>query len=445
MLQCNIAPVSTMYRLYELQRTFLEPLSHWADASARTLTSPDNPFAWHPGVRLLAASQSLFHRMAKRYEKPEFGIEEVVVDGLTVSITEEVEIAEPFCQLVRFRRVTRDAALQQRLNAAPRVLLCAPLSGHHSTLLRDTLRSLLHDHEVFVTDWVDAREVPLDKGVFHLDDFVHTIMRFIRHLDAEKLHVVSVCQPTVPVLAAVSLLAQAKEPTPRTLTLMGGPINAQISPTEVNALATKRSIEWFEKKMIHVTPHGYPGAGRRVYPGFLQLTAFVAMNPKHHMTAYLRYWFDVVRGDAGEATRAVHEQFYDEYNAVLDMDAPYYLETVRTVFQEFRLANGTWDVRGVRVDPSKIVDTAVFTIEGEEDDISGLGQTEFAHTLCKNLPFELRKHHVAPECGHYGIFSGRRWRDSIYPLVRGFIARFEPKAQIVETQGLSLGGDHAGR
>ena len=410
-----------MYRLYDLQRSWLDPLSHFADASARALASKENPLSWHPAVRLASAGHALVHRVTKRYEKPSFGITEVQAGGGRVAVSEQVTIAEPFCKLVRFQRCSDDPAVMRALAEQPKVLLCAPLSGHHSTLLRDTVRSLLADHEVYVTDWVDARDVPLSKGVFHLDDYVHTVMRFIRSLGAAQLHVVSVCQPTVPVLAAVSLMAQAGEKTPLSLTLMGGPINAQVSPTEVNRLAVQHSYDWFEKRMIHVTPPGYAGAGRRVYPGFLQLSAFVAMNPKHHLKSYLRYWVDSLRGSSGESARAVHEQFYDEYNAVLDMDAPYYLETVKVVFQEFRLANGTWDVKGTRVRPSAIETTAIFTVEGEDDDISGLGQTEFAHQLCSGVPAEKHKHHVAAQCGHYGIFSGRRWRESIYPVLRDFI------------------------
>jgi poly(3-hydroxybutyrate) depolymerase len=303
------------------------------------------------------------------------------------------------------------------------VLVCAPLSGHHPTLLRDTVATLLGDHDVYVTGWLDAREVPTAAGEFHLADYVHYIQDFIRLLgERGPIHVVSVCQPTVPVLAAVALLASAGEATPQTLTLMGGPIDARVNPTVVNKLATERPLAWFRSNMIHRVPGGYPGAGREVYPGFLQLTAFVMMNPQRHTEAYRSYWVDQLRGNP----TAPHEKFYDEYNAVLDMDAAYYLETVATVFQDFSLPRGTWVVDGAAVRPADITTTALFTIEGETDDISGLGQTEAAHGLCTGIPAARHRHHVAPQCGHYGLFSGNRWRTAIYPELRGFIAAHHP-------------------
>lgn len=410
-----------LYHLYELQRRLVEPLAELAGASSELLRHPQNPLSKRPTVRALGASQALFHRLGKRFHKQPFDLGPVSVEGKLVSVAEEVVHAEPFCRLVHFVRRTEDPELARRLAAEPTVYVCAPLSGHHSTLLRDTLETLLQHHDVYVTDWLDARDVPVSAGAFHLDDYVHTVLGHIRRLGAERLHVVSVCQPTVPVLGAISLLAQAGERTPRTLTLMGGPIDARKSPTEVNLLATRHPYAWFEKNMIHVVPAPYAGKGRKVYPGFLQLTAFVMMNPKSHLSSYLRYWLDSHRGESAAEARERHEQFYDEYNAVLDMDAPYYLETVKQVFQEFALAKGTWDVRGTRVRPGAIRDTALFTIEGEKDDISGLGQTEAAHTLCTGIPKEQRRHHVAPGAGHYGIFSGRKWRESIYPEVRDFI------------------------
>ncbi len=410
-----------LYHLHEFQRAWLDPFAHLAGAVAQQLTDPHNPFARLPGARTVAANQALFHRIARRYGKPAFGLDAVEVGGRTVRVTEQVVADEPFCRLVRFARMSDDAELARQLDEAPKVLVCAPLSGHFASLVRDTLKSLLADHDVYVTDWVNAREVPLSEGTFSLGDYIHTVQRFIRQLGASELHVVAVCQPTVPVLAAVSLLAQAGEDTPRTLTLMGGPIDARRNATAVNRLATERTIGWFERNMIHRVPGVYPGAGRRVYPGFMQLTAFVSMNPQRHWASYRDYWRDVRKGKDGAAARVAHERFYDEYNAVLDMDAPYYLETVREVFQEFSLARGTWDVGGVRVDPSAITDTALATVEGENDDISGLGQTEAAHDLCTGLSPSQRLHYVAPNCGHYGVFSGSRWRDTTYPLVRDFI------------------------
>jgi poly(3-hydroxybutyrate) depolymerase len=331
-------------------------------------------------------------------------------------------VDDPFCKLVRFARSSDDAATRAKLASDPKVLLCAPLSGHHASLLRDTARSLIAEHDVYVTDWVDARNVPLSAGSFGLDDYVHTIQRHIRMLGAADLHVIAVCQPTVPVLGAVSLLAQAGEATPRTLTLMGGPIDARKSPTEVNKLATKNPLSWFEGNLIHKVPSGFPGAGRRVYPGFLQLTAFVSMNFGRHLESYWSYWFDVQKGDAGALAASQHERFYDDYNAVLDMDAPYYLDVVREVFQEFTLAKGTWTVGGVRVRPDAIKTTALYTIEGELDDICGVGQTQAAHALCTGIPERMKRHTLAKGVGHYGIFSGRKWREQVYPHVRAFVA-----------------------
>jgi poly(3-hydroxybutyrate) depolymerase len=286
-------------------------------------------------------------------------------------------------------------------------------------LLRDTVRSLLQDHKVLITDWTDARMVPVEEGPFHLADYVAYVQEFIRHLGPE-VHVISVCQPTVPVLAGISLMASRGETTPRTMTMMGGPIDARRSPTAVNNLATDKSLGWFEHNVIHRVPTNYPGAGRRVYPGFLQHTGFVAMNPHRHASSHYDYFLDLIRGDEDSAES--HRQFYDEYNAVLDMPAEYYLDTIHTVFQQFALVHGTWEVDGELVKPQDILHTAMLTIEGELDDISGAGQTRAAHDLCTGIPADRRHHYDVPGAGHYGIFSGRRWRDMVYPRVRDFIA-----------------------
>ncbi len=299
------------------------------------------------------------------------------------------------------------------------MLVCAPLSGHHATLLRDTVRTLLQDHKVYITDWIDARMVPIEDGAFDLSDYVEYIQEFIRHIGAKDLHVISVCQPTVPVLAAISLMASRGEDTPRTMTMMGGPIDARKSPTSVNSLATQRSYEWFDNNVIHTVPPNYPGVGRKVYPGFLQHTGFVAMNPERHAASHWDYYQSLLRGDEEDAEQ--HRRFYDEYNAVLDMAAEYYLETIQVVFQEFRLAEGTWVIGGELVRPQDIKKTALFTIEGELDDISGSGQTRAAQELCSGIPEKNKQHFTAEKCGHYGIFSGRRWRTIIYPQLRDFI------------------------
>ena len=406
-----------LYSFHELQRTLLRPLAETATATATWLQRQDLLPA-----RLASANLALLHRIIKPYGKPAFALENLTAHGRPVAITEEVVLATPFCRLLRFVRTADHAETAAALAAAPRVLVCAPLSGHHPTLVRDTVATLLQDHDVYITDWTDAREVPVEHGVFHLDDYVALIQLFLRTLGPASLHVVSVCQPTVPVLAAVALMAAGGEPTPRSLTLMGGPLDARKSPTVVNKFATDHSIGWFESNMIHRVPGNHAGRGRAVYPGFLQLTAFVMMNPARHADSYQAYWFDQLRGESGAPAVRAHEKFYDEYNAVLDMDAAYYLDTVRVVFQEFALARGTWDVHGQRVDPAAITATALFTIEGSHDDISGLGQTEAAHAMCPNVPASMRRHLVAEGCGHYGLFSGSKWREHIYPELRQFIA-----------------------
>ena len=302
----------------------------------------------------------------------------------------------------------------------PTVLVVAPLSGHHATLLRDTVRTLLPEHKVYVTDWLDARMVDKAHGTFSLDDYVGYIEDFIRHIGCDNLSVMSVCQPTVPVLAAVSLMAARGEPTPRSLVMMGGPIDPRESPTAVNNLATEKPLWWFETNVIHTVPANYPGRGRRVYPGFLQHAGFMAMNPERHFQSHWDFYQDLLKGDMDDAES--HRRFYDEYNAVLDMPARYYLDTIRVVFQEFLLPRGNWTVNGELVDPSKITGTALMTIEGELDDISGEGQTRAAHRLCTGITERNRQHLTVDGAGHYGIFSGRRWRTQVYPRVRDFIA-----------------------
>ena len=373
-----------------------------------------------PGVQRLAAGYELTYRLGKDYEKPPFAIDSVMAHGHETPISEKISIAKPFCNLIRFKRFSDDVETLGELKNDPVVLVVAPLSGHHSTLLRDTVRSLLQDHKVYLTDWIDARMVPLSQGDFGLDDYVAYIQEFIRHIGAERLHVISVCQPTVPVMAAISLLASNKEATPLTMTMMGGPIDPRRSPTKVNDLATTQPIEWFENNVIHSVPSNYPGAGRRVYPGFLQHAGFVAMNPSRHMSSHWDFYEDLRRGDLEDAE--AHRKFYDEYNAVLDMPAPFYLDTIKTVFQEHLLPRGLWEIDGQRVRPGDIRDSALLTIEGELDDISGRGQTEAAHELCSGIPAARKRNLLVNGAGHYGIFSGRRWRETIYPQLRDFIA-----------------------
>jgi poly(3-hydroxybutyrate) depolymerase len=411
-----------LYQLHEWQRAFLGPVSHYAEASARLLTDPSSPLAQLPGAQRMAAGYELIHRLGKDYEKPAFDIHSITnPQGNQIAIIERIDLETPFCQLRRFKRFSDDPETIEKMKTEPVVLVVAPLSGHHATLLRDTVRSLLLDHKVYITDWIDARMVPASSGPFHLDDYVATIEHFIRHIGAESLHVISVCQPTVPVLAAISLMAARGEATPRSMTMMGGPIDPRRSPTSVNNLATQQPLSWFKGNVIHTVPVNYPGHGREVYPGFLQHAGFVAMNPGRHLSSHWDFYLNLLRGDEDDA--AAHRKFYDEYNAVLDMPAEFYLDTISTVFQQFLLPRGLWEVNGERVDPSAIKRTSLLTIEGELDDISGIGQTEAAHDLCTGIPASRRAHRVIQGAGHYGIFSGRRWRETVYPQIRDFIRR----------------------
>jgi poly(3-hydroxybutyrate) depolymerase len=415
-----------LYQLYETQRALMSPFSEFASASAKLYNHPLSPFAHTPMAQRISAGFDLLHRLAKEYEKPEFEITSATVDGVTVAVQQQVAVTKPFCRLLRFKRFSDDSRALTTMKTQPTVLVVAPLSGHHSTLLRDTVKALLHDHKVFITDWTDARMVPLSEGPFHLDDYVAYVQEFIRHI-GPSVHVISVCQPTVPVLAAVSLLASNDDIMPRTLTMMGGPIDARRSPTAVNNLAMNKSFGWFETNVIYRVPPNFPGAGRAVYPGFLQHSGFVAMNPDRHLKSHYDYFGDLIKGD-GDSAEA-HRQFYDEYNAVLDMPAEYYLDTIKTVFQDFALVNGTWVVNGELVRPQDIETCALLTIEGELDDISGAGQTRAAHELCSGIPKTRQFHYDVEGAGHYGIFSGRRWREKVYPEVKAFITRYDRDAQ----------------
>ena len=406
-----------LYQLHELQRQWLNPLTSFAETAASLYSHPSSPLSYLPFSREISASYDLLNRVGREYEKPEFGITETAVAGKRAAVIEQNVTVKPFCTLKHFRK-------EDKL-AQPKVLIVAPLSGHHSTLLRDTVRAMLPGHDVYLTDWTDARTVPMSDGSFHLDDYIAYVIEFIRQL-GPNLHVISVCQPTVPVLAAISLMAAANDPkSPRTMTMMGGPIDSRRNPTQVNNLATTKPIEWFEHNVIYRVPANQPGFMRRVYPGFLQHAGFVAMNPDRHMNSHWDYYNHLVKGD-GESAEG-HRQFYNEYNAVLDMDADYYLDTIRLVFQQHALPNGTWvtgkSLGSRKIEPAAIKQTALFTIEGELDDISGGGQTEAAHDLCTGIPKAKKQHFTAPQCGHYGIFAGRRWREMIQPKIADFIRK----------------------
>ncbi|MDP1529640.1 polyhydroxyalkanoate depolymerase [Rhodoferax sp.] len=426
-----------LYKFYEAQRSLMEPFTDLAQSAAKVYGNPLSVFGQHPLAQRISAGYDLMHRLGKDYEKPEFGLRTVDVDGVEVAIHERIELKKPFCELRRFKRFTDDQGTLTKLKDQPAVLIVAPLSGHYATLLRDTVKTMLKDHKVYITDWTNARLVPTSEGGFSLDDYINYVQEFIRHVQSRygNCHVMSVCQPTVPVLAAVSLMASRGELTPLSMVMMGGPIDARLSPTAVNNLAMNKSIEWFEHNVIYRVPTRFPGAGRKVYPGFLQHSGFVAMNPSNHARSHYDYFKDLIKGD--DASADAHRKFYDEYNAVLDMDAPYYLDTIKVVFQEFNLVNGTWDVKGVdgtveRVRPEDIHNTALLSVEGELDDISGSGQTAAVHTICTGVDKKDQRHLEVEGAGHYGIFAGRRWRDVVYPQVKDFILSYQPKP-LVET------------
>jgi poly(3-hydroxybutyrate) depolymerase len=425
-----------LYKIFETQRTLMEPFADFAQATAKLYSNPMSPLGQSSLAQRVSAGYDLIYRLGKDYVKPEFGIKSIDMDGVEIAIHERIEINKPFCELRRFKRFSDDAKTLSKIKVQPTVLIVAPLSGHYATLLRDTVKTMLKEHKVYITDWRNARLVPLSDGEFHLDDYVNYVQEFIRHLQKNygNCHVISVCQPTVPVLAAVSLMASRGEQVPLSMTMMGGPIDATKSPTAVNNLAMNKSYSWFENNVIYRVPENFPGAGRRVYPGFLQHSGFVAMNPDRHLKSHYDYFKDLIKGD--DAHAEAHRQFYDEYNAVLDMDADYYLETINTVFQEFKLVRGTWQVKspeGVMelVRPQDIRNTGLLTVEGELDDISGSGQTKAAHKLCSGIPEKDSLHLEAKGAGHYGIFSGRRWRDVVYPAVKEFIAKHHKTSQPV--------------
>jgi poly(3-hydroxybutyrate) depolymerase len=420
----------------------MAPFSEFASASAKLYNHPLSPFTHTPMAQRISAGLDLMHRLAKDYEKPPFNITTATVGDVEVAVQQQTALEKPFCRLLRFKRFTDNPRALDQMKLQPTVLVVAPLSGHHSTLLRDTVRCLLHDHKVFITDWTDARMVPADAGPFGLDDYVAYVQEFIRHV-GPNVHVISVCQPTVPVLGAVSLMASKGEKTPLTMTMMGGPIDARKSPTKVNDLANKKSHRWFENSVIYRVPQNYPGAGRRVYPGFMQHTGFVAMNPDRHVTSHYDYFLDLVRGDQESAES--HREFYDEYNAVLDMPAEFYLDTIKTVFQDFALVNGTWVVSGDPVRPQDITTTALMTIEGELDDVAGAGQTKAAHKLCTGIPKAMQFHYDVAGAGHYGIFAGRRWREKVYPRVREFIAAYDKPTPPAEARPARKAAPRRGR
>ena len=399
-----------LYHAYEFQRQLANPVRLWANALEQAYSSPYNPLSETWIGKSVAASAEIVARLTQNYGKPHFGLATTQIGEEVVDVNEELLLRKPFCDLVHFHR---DTARRD-----PKVLVVAPMSGHYATLLRGTVEALLPDHDVHITDWKDAREVPLTDGNFSLDDYIDYVIAFCRYLGPD-VHVIAVCQPSVPVMAAAALMAEAKDPRqPKSLTLMGGPIDTRQSPTVPNDLAMRNSMMWFRQNVISTVPYGYPGAMRRVYPGFLQLTSFISMNLDRHVNAHMRQFEHLVKGDDDSAES--HRTFYDEYLAVMDLSAEFYLQTIEVVFKEHLLPRGEWVSRGRKIDPAAI-ETALMTVEGELDDISGIGQTKAAHTLTPNIPGARHVHWEQPRVGHYGIFNGRKWREQIMPRVRTFI------------------------
>jgi poly(3-hydroxybutyrate) depolymerase len=398
-----------LYLAYQLQSDIMTPVRAWASLAATSGSPP--MLADHPALRNLTAVYELISRAGLTHTRPAFGIGSVTVGNREVEVREEAALITPFGTLLHFKK---DVATVQ-----PRVLLVAPLSGHFATLLRATVKTMLPDHDVYITDWHNARDVPLTAGRFGVDEYTDHIIKFLETM-GPGAHVAAVCQPCVAVLAAASVMAQANNPAqPRSMTLMAGPIDTRVNPTTVNELARKKPIDWFERTLTASVPLRYPGAFRRVYPGFVQLVAFMSMNIERHAKAHKELYENLANGELEKA--AVTKAFYDEYFAVLDLTAEFYLETVRLIFQDYALPLGKLEWHGQKVDPTAIRKTMLLTVEGERDDICAVGQTVAAHDLCSKLRPYLKRHHMQAGVGHYGVFSGKRWETQIYPILKNVI------------------------
>ncbi|MEG3165926.1 polyhydroxyalkanoate depolymerase [Sphingomonas sp. PB2P19] len=406
-----------LYDSYELQRSFLSNASAMASFGADLLNNPANPFAYLGGGTVVASALEVFAHANASRGKPAFGLDHVVIDGREVSVREEIVLRRPFGQLKRFVR--------EGVTGGPKLLIVAPMSGHYATLLRGTVERMLPSADVYITDWRDARSVPLSDGRFDLDDYIDYLIAFLETIGENVgeggTHMLAVCQPSVPCYAAAALMSADANPCrPKTLTLMGGPVDTREAPTAVNTLATERPHSWFEQNVIATVPANYPGAGRKVYPGFLQLAGFMSMNLGNHMISHWEMYRHLVAGD-GESAEA-SKAFYEEYRSVCDMTAEFYLQTIDVVFQTHALPKGEFFHRGRRIDPAAITDIALLAVEGERDDISGLGQTRAALTLATSLPDDKKRYLMAEGAGHYGIFNGSKWRDTIAPVVEEWIA-----------------------
>jgi poly(3-hydroxybutyrate) depolymerase len=404
-----------LYDAYEMQRSLLAGASTLANLGAGWLQNPANPFSYSGMGPIVASALDVFAHASAPRGKPEFALETTIVEGRSVAVTEEIVLRKPFGQLKRFRR--------EGVEGSPRLLIVAPMSGHYATLLRGTVERMLPGHDVYITDWRDAKLVPLDSGRFDLDDYIDYLVAFLEHI-GPGAHMLAVCQPSVPAFAAAAVMSANGHPArPRTLTMMGGPIDTREAPTAVNSLATQRPHSWFQQNVIATVPYPYPGAGRQVYPGFLQLAGFMTMNLGSHLNSHWEMFKHLVAGD-GESADATKD-FYEEYRSVCDMTAEFYLQTIDVVFQRHLLPKGELEHRGRRVDPAAIEDVALLAIEGERDDISGVGQTRAALKIARGLPAAMKHYHLARGVGHYGIFNGSRWRDKIAPVVEQWIARHD--------------------
>lgn len=425
-----------LYSLYELGHLSVAPMRIAALMQASMLRSPFNPIADTEVARTAVAASDLFETVTRRYRKPNWGLAKTLVNGVEVAVTPTRAWSSPWCEMIHFARDEEALRSARGRRTDPTVLIVAPMSGHYATLLRDTVSVFLPEHEVYVTDWVDARMAPVLVGRFDLNDYIDHVMGMVRALGPQT-HVVAVCQPGPLVLAATALMAEENDPcTPATMTIMGSPIDARRSPTAPNKLAETRDIDWFQQNMIHSVPVIYPGAFRRVYPGFLQLASFMGMNLSRHVDAHYSYFQNLVKGDGDSAEK--HRDFYDEYLAVMDLTEEFYIQTLIEVFQRYSLANGVMEHHGRRVDAGAIIRTALLTIEGENDDISGIGQTQAAHDICVNIPEHMRRDYIQPGVGHYGVFSGRRFRTEIYPRMRDFIRDFQSPAARVKKPTLKV-------
>lgn len=410
-----------LYHWYELGHAAVRPARYAADTYHRILTHPYNPLAHLQVGQQAAAACEIFERSTRRYEKPSFGISETFVSGETISVTEQIVWKKPFCQLLHFKRDRDDAATAND----PNVLLVAPMSGHYATLLRGTVETLLPNHNVFITDWTDASTVPISEGRFDLDDYIDYVIEMLSHLKGD-VHVIGVCQPSVPVLAAISLMEAERHPhVPWSMTLIGGPIDTRINQTAVNKVAEGRDVSWFRDNVTTHVPWSLPGAGRSVYPGFLQLSGFMSMNLDRHAKAHYDFFRHLVEGDGDSAEK--HRIFYDEYLAVMDLSGEFYLQTIDTVFIKHALAKGEMRHRGKLIDPGAVTRVGLMTIEGEKDDITGIGQCSAAHTLCNNLPNSTQQKFEAAGVGHYGLFNGSRFRKEIAPRIAQFIRTHDPR------------------